>query len=187
MAVNNQQKIITATRSRRWRRDLWNLYWNRIPSRRIRRWLLKRLLGDLSSTTYVGLNVKFFDPWNVHADQHSAINAECLIDARGGNVSIGSNVDIGTQTHIWTLEHDPNDNNHGTKGGSVTIEDHVWIASRVTILPGVRIARGAVVACGSVVTKDVPEKTIVAGVPAKPIGTRENDLNYTLNFNPRFR
>ena len=111
----------------------------------------------------------------------------CIIDARGGKVTIGGDVDVGTESHIWTLEHDPNDNDHGTKGGAVTIEDHVWIASRVTILPGVTIGRGAVVACGSVVTKDVPEKSIVAGVPAKVIGTRENDLQYELNFSPRFR
>lgn len=58
-------------------------------------------------------------------------------------------VDIGTHTHIWTLEHDPIDSGHSTRTGSVTIEDHVWIASRVTILPGVTIGRGAVVAAGA--------------------------------------
>jgi maltose O-acetyltransferase len=96
-------------------------------------------------------------------------------------------VDIGTHTHIWTLEHDPSDPLHGTKAGPVTIEDHVWISSRVTVLPGVTIGRGAVVAAGAVVTKDVPERAIVAGVPAKVIGQRDNPLTYRLSFNPRFR
>jgi acetyltransferase-like isoleucine patch superfamily enzyme len=41
------------------------------------------------------------------------------------------------------------------------------------IMPGVTVGRGAVVAAGSVVTKDVPPLTIVAGVPAKPIGMRD--------------
>ena len=145
------------------------------------------MLAEFEKTAFVGLGVQFLDPWNVSIASRSIINPGCSIDARGGTVSIGNDTDIGMQTHIWTLEHDPNDNNHGTKGGDVIIEDHVWIASRVTILPGVRIGRGAVVACGSVITKDVPEKTIVAGVPAKPIGMRDNDLMYTLNFNPRFR
>jgi maltose O-acetyltransferase len=175
------------SRLARWKRDLWNVWWGRIPSRRIRRLLLKRMLGKYDPTQFVGLNVKFFDPWNVFVDPHAVINPDCLIDARGGSVVIGNNVDIGTQTHIWTLEHDPHDANHGTKGGDVTIEDHVWIASRVTILPGVRLGRGAVVACGAVVTRDVPEKAIVAGIPAKVIGTRDNPLEYQLNFNPRFR
>lgn len=110
-----------------------------------------------------------------------------MIDARGGKVTIGEDVDIGAETHIWTLEHDPHDADHSTKGGPVMIEDHVWIATRVTILPGVTIGRGAVVACGSVVTKDVPAMAIVAGIPAKTIGQRDNPLTYQLNYSPRFR
>lgn len=50
------------------------------------------------------------------------------------------------------------------------IENYVWLASRVTVLPGVTIGRGAVVAAGAVVTKDVPPLAIVGGVPAKIIG-----------------
>lgn len=133
------------------------------------------------------MNVKFFDPWSIVLSDRSVLNTGCIIDARGGVVSIGHDTDIGAQTHIWTLEHDPNDPDHGTRGGPVDIEDHVWIATRVTILPGVTIGRGAVVACGSVVTKDVPAMAIVAGIPAKTIGQRDNPLTYQLNYNPRFR
>jgi galactoside O-acetyltransferase len=51
----------------------------------------------------------------------------------------------------------------------VIIEDDVWIGTRAVILPGVRIGYGSVIAAGSVVTKDVPPMTVVAGIPAKPI------------------
>lgn len=51
----------------------------------------------------------------------------------------------------------------------VVIEDDVWIASRATIMPGVKIGQGAVVAAGSVVTRDVAPYSVVAGVPAKEI------------------
>lgn len=85
------------------------------------------------------------------------------------------------------MEHDPNSNTHAARWGNVYIEDHVWIASRVTILPNVRIGRGAVIAAGAVVTKDIPPLAIAGGVPAKIIGTRNNELKYTLNFHPRFR
>ena len=47
------------------------------------------------------------------------------------------------------------------------------IGARAVILPGVTIGEGAIVAAGAVVTKDVPDRTVVAGVPARPIGTRE--------------
>ena len=113
--------------------------------------------------------------------------AKCIIDARGGEIHVGESTDIGLQTNIWTLEHSPNDEKHGTMGAPVIIEDHVWIATRVTILPGVKIGRGAVVATGSVVTKNVAALDIVAGVPAKVIGKRTNDLQYKLNYNPRFK
>ena len=49
----------------------------------------------------------------------------------------------------------------------IYIEDKVWLGSNVTVLPGVRIKSGAIVAAGAVVTKDVEENTIVAGIPAK--------------------
>jgi acetyltransferase-like isoleucine patch superfamily enzyme len=51
----------------------------------------------------------------------------------------------------------------------IEIGGHVWIGSRATILKGVRIGSGAVIATGSVVTKDVPENCLVAGVPARII------------------
>ena len=57
------------------------------------------------------------------------------------------------------------------------IGDDVWIGTRSIIMVGVRIGHGAIIAAGSVVTKDVPEFSIVAGVPAKTIGQRFNTLD----------
>ena len=51
----------------------------------------------------------------------------------------------------------------------VKIGNKVWIGAHATILPGVTIGNGAVVGAGAVVTKDVPENAVVAGVPAKII------------------
>jgi acetyltransferase-like isoleucine patch superfamily enzyme len=51
----------------------------------------------------------------------------------------------------------------------VLIGNHVWIGARATILKGVSIGDGAIVAAGSVVTKDVPPRSLVAGVPARII------------------
>ena len=66
------------------------------------------------------------------------------------------------------------------------IEDHVWIGTRATVLPGVRIGRGAVVAAGAVVTRDVAPLDIVAGVPARPVGRRSLDPAYRLPNAPLF-
>lgn len=48
----------------------------------------------------------------------------------------------------------------------ITIEDHVWIGAKATILKGVTLGKGSVVGAGSVVTKDVPPGAVAAGVPA---------------------
>ena len=51
--------------------------------------------------------------------------------------------------------------------GSVHIKRNVWIGAGATILPGVTVGENSIVAAGAVVTKDVPDNTIVGGVPAK--------------------
>ena len=59
------------------------------------------------------------------------------------------------------------------QAGCIEIMDNVFIGCNSTILPNVKIGPNVVIAAGSVVTKDVPEGVVVAGVPAKVIGTFE--------------
>ena len=85
-------------------------------------------------------------------------------------VVIGQNVRIAPYTIIMDSDfHDLN--NHFADGTSkaIVISDDVWIATRSTILKGVTIGKGSVVATGAVVTRDVPDYSVVAGVPAKVI------------------
>ena len=97
------------------------------------------------------------------------------------NVTIGNNVLIASHVYI-------SDNSHGSYKGNlndshpdiapkdreyitspVKIGDNVWIGEHVVILPGVTIGKGSVIGANSIVTKNVPEYTIAAGLPAKPI------------------
>jgi len=91
-------------------------------------------------------------------------------------VSVGSNVLIAPGVFIT-------DHNHGISPHAlineqpcvckkVTIHDDVWIGANAVILPGVTLSEGSVVGAGAVVTKSVKAMSIVAGVPAKIIGTR---------------
>lgn len=120
-------------------------------------------------------------PQGIKIGEDSVINNGCRLDGRGG-LCIGRNVNIAFDVHIYSMSHDYNDPFFSIILAPVTIEDYVWLSSRATILPGVTIGRGAVVAAGAVVTRDVAPLTVVAGVPAKPIGQRNSDLSYQLDF-----
>jgi maltose O-acetyltransferase len=106
----------------------------------------------------------------------SVINQQCCLDGRGG-LCIGDHVDISPGVWILTDSHDMHDPLFREVLAPVTIGNHVWIGSRATILPGVTVGEGAVVAAGAVVTGNVEPYTVVAGVPARPIGTRSQHMN----------
>lgn len=89
-------------------------------------------------------------------------------------VKIGNNVIISNDSEIITTSHYIDSPEWEHKYYGIEIEDYVWIASNVLILPSCRkIGYGAVVGAGSVVVKDVPPMSVVAGNPARVIKQRE--------------
>lgn len=122
---------------------------------------------------------------------HTAIYERSIIGSVN-SVRIGSCVIISNQVHIY------DNNNHPTSPAArkkmclegfhtdawrwvhseskpIVIEDNVWIGENSTILKGVTIGKGSVVGCCSVVTKDVPPYSIVAGNPARVVKELTND------------
>lgn len=153
------------------------------PSQCIRRLFygVLRLKVGRKSVIYYGSQITH--PWMVSIGHSSVIGQQAMIDGRSG-VRIGNNVNISTGVWVWTMEHDHRDPMFGVKGGPVVIDDFAWVSCRATILPNVWIGKGAVVCAGAVVTHDVPEYSIVAGVPARTIGERTKDLRYCLSDDP---
>jgi len=158
-----------------------------IPFHWLRNFFIRNTVYSFGKNTSFLMGVEFRKGKNISIGNNSIINKKVLLDGRGGKLIIGNNVDIAQETNIWTLEHDVHDDHHKDSGADVVIEDYVWIASRVTILPGVRIGRGAVIASCALVNKDVPPLAIVGGVPAKVLGTRKSKLEYVLNYKPWFK
>lgn len=159
----------------------------RIPNHQLRKLFYSRILGvQIGDQVNWHWRTSFFAPEGVVVGSNSIIGNDRFLDGRQ-SIKIGRNVNISGNVNIYTLEHDPQDPTFGTKGGPVVIEDYSYIASRSTILPGVVIGEGAVVAAGAVVCKDVAPYSIVGGVPARQIGTRNNNLRYVLNYHLPFQ
>jgi len=91
----------------------------------------------------------------------------------GNRVMMGREVYIYTQNHNFSRTDTPMDKQGFKRELSITIENDVWIGSRVTILPGVKIGRGTIVGACAVVSKDVPLYSIVVGNPAKVVKNRK--------------
>lgn len=89
----------------------------------------------------------------------------CLMMAAGG-INIGDETQIAANVQLISNNHDLEDRNVITCK-PVNIGKRVWIGAGATILPGVTIGDNSVVGAGSVVTKDIPADTIVAGNPAR--------------------
>lgn len=121
---------------------------------------------EIGENTYIGENSKIWSADHIYI---------------GNNVLISHQVNI-IDTNSHEINHveraqrfqEMAQNGHWEEKGNllnspIRIEDYAWINFNVTILKGVKIGKGAIIAAGSVVTKDVPEFTMVAGNPAKII------------------
>lgn len=132
--------------------------------------LLSRLFGKTVDESF-----RVFPPFytdfgkNITVGKNVFINACCHFQDHGG-VSLGDGCQIGHNVVFATLNHGlaPEDR-QTTYPAPITLGKNVWVGSNSTILQGVTIGDNAVIAAGAVVTKAVPENTIVGGVPARII------------------
>lgn len=149
-----------------------------LPANWARKAVLRMFKGRVGAGTVIYGGVHTRSPWRLRIGRDSVLGHYCHLDARAG-LSIGDNVNISSEVNIWTQEHDMNSPGFEIVGDPVVVEDHAWLGNRSIILPGVRIGRGAVVCSGAVVTRDVPERAVVGGVPARIIGERTGELGYS--------
>lgn len=96
------------------------------------------------------------------------INHSAILSASGG-IEFEDGCMAAPGLRIATINHDMNERHTIYTYGKVTVKQNAWIGMNVTICPGVTIGKYAVVGAGAVVTKDVPDYAVVAGVPAKVI------------------
>lgn len=148
--------------------------------------LIREKVGELlgikidESTTVC---IPFYTDWGkyVTIGREVFINMGCTLMDRGG-ITIEDKVLIGPKANLITENHpeDP-DLRKYVYARPIHIKKGAWIGATATVLPGVTIGENAIVAAGAVVTKDVPDNVVVAGVPAKIVRPlRDQPLSHRL-------
>ena len=138
--------------------------------------LLKSICKSCGDNVLISEGVYIFSPENLSVGNNVSIHPMCYIDATGG-ICIGNDVSIAHGTTIMSTSHKYDDvtipiKDQGCDVGCVHIEDNVWIGAKATILMGRKLKEGCIVGANAVVTKDVENDCIVAGVPAKVVKKR---------------
>ena len=119
-----------------------------------------------------GAILRACDHGQLTVGDYFAVNGNARIIADNyGEIMIGHHVMIGPNVVIRASNHVSEDLSRpmweqGQTGGKISIGDDVWIGANAVILPDVSIGSHVIVAAGAVVTKNVPDNVIVAGVPA---------------------
>ena len=136
-----------------------------------RNFLIKQILGKVENKYFIeqpficdyGYNIEIGE--NFYSN-HNLTILDCA------KVTFGDNVFIGPNCNFYTAEH-PLDSETRNKGleyaKPIKIGNNVWIGGGVNILSGVTVGNNVVIGAGSVITKDIPDDCVVAGVPAKII------------------
>lgn len=104
---------------------------------------------------------------NITVGKNVFINMGCKFQDQGG-IFIDDDALIGHNVVLATLNHDLSPETRSSMlPKPIHIGKNVWIGANSVVLPGVTVGDGAVIAAGAVVTRDVPQNTVVGGVPAK--------------------
>ncbi len=141
----------------------------------------------ISKTSRVGRNVAVFNRHNLYMEENTNINPDSVImnsrckfimkkNSGAANalfVSTGNHMSIpGMLMKQVTEKVKDQYDTHHQFNKDVVVEEDVWIASRVTLLAGVKVGRGSVIGAGAVVRKNIPPYSIVIGNPSKIVGFR---------------
>ncbi len=125
--------------------------------------------GVILDGSIVPIEFQTYRSGRIAIGAHTYINYGSSLTAHS-DIKIGASCHLGHYTFVMdNNQHDFENHFKLPPSAPVVIEDHVWIGTRVIILPGVRIGARAVIGAGSVVTKDVPPGCVAAGNPARVI------------------
>lgn len=146
----------------------------------LRQQLVKRLFKKCGKDVIIKTRAYFGTGENIILGNNSQLGVDCKIENDiqiGNDLVMGPDVFIMSSAHAFERLDIPINQQGNLPRKPVKIGNDVWIGTRVVILPGITIGDQAVIGAGSIITKDVPPRAIVAGNPAKLIRFRGGEVD----------
>jgi len=158
-------------------RILWQIVWKGLaswspkPMHGFRAMLLSLFGAKVGRGAHIYPKVAIWAPWNLEIGEEAGI-ADGVILYSQGKIIIGRRAVISQGTHLCAGTHDYEHPGMPLITKPITVGDYAWITAEAFVHGGVTIGDGAVIGARSVVTKDMPEWTVCAGHPCKPLKPR---------------
>lgn len=137
--------------------------------RALRSWFYSRVFGNCGEDLRVYGRIKVQNPERVSVGKGCTFNEGCVLIARA-RITIGSHTHVSPGVVLTSgglyKDADPGgERSHFSR--EIHVGSGVWLGSGALVLPGVTIGDGAIVGAGAVVTRNVPERTVAVGIPAR--------------------
>jgi putative colanic acid biosynthesis acetyltransferase WcaF len=140
--------------------NFWRLFW-------------LRLFGaKLHGKPFVHPLARINTPWNLTMHDRSALGERANAYALG-EIELKARCTVAQEVYLCAATHDFDHESLPLKTGKITVGEDAFLGARAFLMPGISIGAGTVIGACSVVTRDVPEWTIAAGNPCRPIRDRE--------------
>lgn len=137
--------------------------------RAVRENLLRKIVKQIGEEVHFEPNFRCEFGFNITIGSHFFANFDCIM-LDGNRITIGNHVLLGPRVGLYTANHALDAQERmwgGCYARPITIQDNVWVGAGVHIMGGVTIGANSVIGAGSVVTSDIPDHVIAAGVPCK--------------------
>jgi putative colanic acid biosynthesis acetyltransferase WcaF len=138
-----------------------------------RRMLLRLFGASIGRQVLLRPSVRVTYPWKLKIGDYSWIGDDVTIYSLGP-ITIGQHTVVSQGSYLCAGTHDPARVDFPILGPEIVIEDQVWLAAQVFVMPGITIGRGCVVAARSLVSSDLPAGQYCRGSPARVIAARRS-------------